>query len=127
MSGYIFAVSVCAILLIALVQLLRTRRIREKYAGIWIIVALGVAVLGAFPNIAVSLARLVGVEVPVNLVFSGALVVLLVVCVQLSVGVSSLDEKVRTLTEEIAILRLESESARTADRDAVTPSKDADS
>ncbi|MEK8228032.1 DUF2304 family protein [Oerskovia sp. M15] len=58
------------------------------------------------------MARLVGVEVPANLVFSSALVVLLVVCVQLSVGVSSLDERVRTLTEEIALLRLEVESAR---------------
>ncbi|MEK8228033.1 DUF2304 family protein [Oerskovia sp. M15] len=50
MSGYIFAVTLCVLLVLALVQLLRKRRIREKYAGIWILVALGVAVLGAFPT-----------------------------------------------------------------------------
>ncbi len=106
MTGYVFAVVLCALLVVSLVQLLRKRRIREKYAGLWILVALGVVVLGAFPSLAVGLARLVGVEVPANLVFATALVVLLIVCVQLSIGVSSLDERVRTLTEEVALLKL---------------------
>ncbi len=121
MSGYLFAVTLCALLVVALVQLLRKRRIREKYAGIWIIVALGVTVLGAWPGLAVGLAKLVGVEVPANLVFSSALVVLLVVCVQLSIGVSSLDERVRTLTEEIALLRLDVETQQDAASQPAAP------
>lgn len=106
MSGYLFAVVLSALLVILLIQLLRRRRIKEKYAGLWIAVALGVVILGAFPNLAVKVARLVGVELPANLVFASALVVLLIVCVQLSIGVSALDERVRTLTEEVALLRL---------------------
>ncbi|KRC34170.1 DUF2304 domain-containing protein [Oerskovia sp. Root22] len=121
MSGYLFAVTLCALLVVALIQLLRKRRIREKYAGIWIIVALGVTVLGAWPGLAVGLAKLVGVEVPANLVFSSALVVLLVVCVQLSIGVSSLDERVRTLTEEIALLRLDVETQQDATSQPAAP------
>ncbi|WP_425956311.1 DUF2304 domain-containing protein [Xylanimonas sp. McL0601] len=107
MSGYAFAVALCLLVVVSLVQLLRRRWIREKYAGIWIIVALGIAVLGAFPGLAVHVARLVGVEIPANLVFATAVVTLLAVCIQLSVGVSQLDERVRTLTEEVALLRLE--------------------
>jgi hypothetical protein len=123
MSGYLFAVSLCALLVVALIQLLRKRRIREKYAGIWIIVALGVTILGAWPGLAVGLARIVGVEVPANLVFSSALVVLLVVCVQLSIGVSSLDERVRTLTEEIALLRLDVETQREESSQTTAPAQ----
>ena len=89
MSGYIFAVVLCVLLVASLVQLLRSRRIREKYVAIWILVALGVIVLGAFPALAGAVARLVGVVLPVNLVFATSLAVLLFVCVQLSVSMSS--------------------------------------
>ncbi|PZR54343.1 DUF2304 domain-containing protein [Xylanimonas oleitrophica] len=111
MSGYVFALTMCVLLVVFLLQLLRRRWIREKYAGIWIVLAVGVAVLGAFPQLAVRVSRLAGVEVPANLVFATAIVTLLVVCIQLSVGVSQLDEKVRTLTEEVAILRLQVEAS----------------
>ena len=109
MSGYLFALVLCVVVILSLVQLLRRRWIREKYAGIWIIVALGIALLGAFPGLAVHVARFVGVEVPANLVFAVAIVTLLAVCIQLSVGVSQLDERVRVLTEEVALLRLQAE------------------
>lgn len=110
MSGYIFSVVLCLILVAFLVQLLRKRRIKEKYAGLWIVVAVCVVILGAFPGLAESAARLVGITLPVNLVFSVAILILLIVCIQLSVGVSNLDERVRTLTEEIAMLRLQAET-----------------
>lgn len=115
MSGYLFALGLCLVLVVFLVQLLRTRRIKEKYAGLWIAVAVAVAILGAFPGIPVWLAGVVGVELPVNLLFATALLVLLIVCIQLSIGVSTLDERVRTLTEEVALLRLDAERAATAD------------
>jgi len=107
MSGYVFAIVLCAVVVALLLQLLRTRRIREKYAGIWITVSLAVIVMAVFPQLAFWLARLVGVETPVNLLFAVAFVVLLAVCIQLSSEVSNLEEETRTLAEEIALLRLE--------------------
>ncbi|MDR1388049.1 MAG: DUF2304 domain-containing protein [Propionibacteriaceae bacterium] len=107
MSGYWFALALCLVLVVSLIQLLRRRRIREKYVALWIVVALAVIVLGAFPDLISGLARLVGVQVPSNLVFSVALLFLLIVCVQLSVAVSALEERTRTLTEEVALLRAE--------------------
>lgn len=106
MTGYPFAIALCLVLVAFLIHLLRTRRIREKYAGLWIVVSLGVAVVAAIPAIPVRLSALVGVQVPVNLLFAVALLVLLIVCIQLSVGVSALEERVRTLTEEVAMLHL---------------------
>lgn len=110
MSGYLFAVTLCVLTVAFLVQLLRRRWIREKYAGIWIVVAVGIAAFGAFPGLAGRVSELVGVEIPANLVFAIAIVTLLAVCIQLSIGVSQLDERVRTLTEEVAILRLRVET-----------------
>jgi len=107
MSGYGFALVLCLAVLALLVQLLRTRRIREKYAAIWITVAVAVCVLGAFPEVVFWLADLVGVETPVNLLFALAFLVLLAVCLQLSGETSTLEEQSRTLAEEVALLRLQ--------------------
>lgn len=106
-SGYLFAVVLLVVVVIALFALLRGRRIREKYVGLWLGVAIAVIVLGAFPALTFWLARVVGVQTPVNLLFSGALAVLLIVCIQLSVAISALEERNRTVVEEIALLRQE--------------------
>ena len=111
MSGYVFAVTLSAAVVAFLFYLLRTRRLREKYVGLWLFLALAVVVLSIFPQLAVWLARLVGVQTPSNLVFAGAFVVLLAVCIHLSVAVSSLEERTRTLAEELALTRLDMETA----------------
>ena len=107
MSIYVAALVVCTLLVVSILQLLRTRRIREKYAAIWIVLTLAVVVTGVFPGLAFWLSDLVGVRTPANLVFALAIVVLLAVCVQLSTEVSNLEEETRSLAEEIALLRLD--------------------
>ncbi len=105
MRLYLLALAVSVLVVVFVIALLRVRRLREKYAAVWIVLAIAVAVVGVFPQIAFWLANLVGVQTPVNLVFTLAFVVLLLVCVQLSVEVSSLEGETRTLAEEVAILR----------------------
>jgi hypothetical protein len=111
-TGYAFALALCAMLVVLLFILLRTRRLREKYAGIWIVVSFGVVVLAIFPTWAFWVARMARVNTPANLLFAGAVTVLLLVCIHLSIELSSQEEKTRTLTEEIALLRLEVHSLR---------------
>lgn len=112
MSGYATALVVCVLTVGAIVYLLRTRRIREKYAAAWITLAAAVVVVGAFPSVLIWLARLLGVQTPVNLLFLVSGVVLLIVCVQFSVEISQLEEETRTLAEEIALLRVDVEDLR---------------
>lgn len=111
MSGYVFAVVASLGVIAFLVALLRSRRMREKYAFLWIALGVVVAVMAGFPDLVIGLTRLVGIQTPINLLFAGALIVLLLVCVQLSVEVSGLEEETRTLTEEVALLRLDVERA----------------
>ena len=106
MSGYVFAVCLAVLFFVFLVWLLRTRRVREKYVAIWLLLALAVIVVAVFPNLSFWLADAVGVETPVNLLFAGGFVVVLGVCLQLSSEVSALEEETRTLAEEVALLRL---------------------
>jgi hypothetical protein len=103
----VVAIIVCLALVVSLLHLLRTRRIREKYAAVWILLTLAVVVIGVFPGLAFWLSDLVGVQTPANLVFALASLVLLAVCIQLSTEVSALEEETRTLAEEVALLRLD--------------------
>jgi hypothetical protein len=106
-TGYALAVVLCVSILILVFVLLRKRRLREKYAGIWIVVSLGVATMAIFPKFAFWLAGVAHVITPVNLLFALAAAVLLAVCIQLSTEVSALEEETRTIAEDLALLRLE--------------------
>ena len=57
------------LILVVLFELLRRRHLREKYAVIWALVAVGVLVLTIFPALLYAASDLVGVDVPANLLF----------------------------------------------------------
>jgi hypothetical protein len=103
-----------ALILVVLFELLRRRHLREKYAVIWAMVALGVLVLTIFPGLLYSASDLLGVDLPSNLLFFLASMVLMVLTLQHSYELGRLEDKTRTLAEELALLRLEVERAAQA-------------
>jgi hypothetical protein len=98
--------------LTVLFELLRRRRLREKYAIFWIVVAVFTLLVAAFPGLLYGLAELVGVEVPSNLLFFLASMVLLVVSIQHSQELGRLEDRTRTLAEDVALLRMQLEEQR---------------
>ncbi len=99
-----------AVLIIALVLwMLLTRRLREKYAILWLLVGLAVLVLGLFPQLVIELTAALGVQIPANLLFATAIVLLLGVGLHLSWELSQAEDEIRRLAEEHAILRAEHE------------------
>lgn len=98
--------------LIVIFEMLRRRHLREKYALLWVTVAVITLVIAAVPGILGWAADLVGVAVPSNLLFFLASMLLLLVSIQHSYELGRLEERTRTLAEEIALLRLELEHTR---------------
>jgi len=99
-----------AIILAVLFEMLRRQRLREKYAVIWVVVVGFTILLVVFPGILTWAANLLGVQVPANLLFFGASMLLLVLTIQLSYEIGRLEERTRTLAEEVALLRLHQEA-----------------
>ena len=98
---------VAAVAALALVfELLRRRRLREKYAAIWVVIAIGTVVVAIFPQILRWLADLIGIQTPSNLLFFGSLIVLFAVSLQLSREVGLLEEQSRRLAEEVGTLTM---------------------
>ena len=110
MSRLTIGTLVLALALLLLVfELLRRRRLREKYAAIWVAVAAATMVLAVIPSLLYRGAALLGVQAPSNLLFLVSLIVLLAISLQLSGEVGELEEQTRTLAEEVGALRLDLE------------------
>lgn len=90
-------------------EMLRRKKLREKYAILWLVVGALTVVLAAFPQLLDVAAVLVGIQVPSNLLFILSILLLLGVCLHLSWEISSVEDETRTLAEEVAILRAQSE------------------
>lgn len=112
MLGYFLALALCVAALAMLIWLMRKGRLREKYAALWLLLILGVCIIGAIPDLMFWIAEFVGVQTPSNLLFAVALVVLFFVCIQLSTEASGLEEEVRTVAEEVALTKLEVEQLK---------------
>jgi hypothetical protein len=110
----VYALGVAGALLVMalVVELLRRRYLRGKYAVLWLGLSVAITVLAVFPDVLGWLAIKLGVQVPSNLLFFGAIIMLLLVVMQLSYESSRLEEETRTLAEEIGLLRLEVDKLR---------------
>ncbi|MCX2746516.1 DUF2304 domain-containing protein [Arthrobacter sp. MI7-26] len=100
-----------ALVIVALVfEMLRRKKLREKYAALWLIVGVATLILAAFPYLLNIVAEVVGIQVPSNLLFAMSILMLLGVCLHLSWEISVVEDETRSLAEEVAILRTQFES-----------------
>ena len=95
------------LILVIVIWMLLARKLREKYAVMWLVIGLAVLVLGIFPQLLLWLTETLGVQVPANLLFSLAIVLLLGVALHLSWELSQAEEEIRRCAEEAAISRAE--------------------
>lgn len=102
-AGIVFAV----VILVIVIWMLLARKLREKYAAMWLVIALAVLLLGVFPQLLLWLTTALGVQVPANLLFALAIVLLLGVALHHSWELSQAEDEIRRLAEESALARTE--------------------
>ena len=110
--------------LVVLFEMLRRQRLREKYALIWVVVAFITVLLVVFPGLLTRASELVGVQVPANLLFFAASMLLLLLSIQFSYEIGRLEDRTRTLAEEVALLNLRIEQL--GPREAARPDERVD-
>ncbi|MBS1672467.1 MAG: DUF2304 domain-containing protein [Actinobacteria bacterium] len=105
----VVGITVAVVILAIVGWMLLTRRMREKYAVMWILIALALLILGIFPGLLLWATELFGVQVPANMLFAVAIVLLLGVALHLSWELSQAEDEIRRTAEEAAISRAEIE------------------
>src|SRR5919204_5860167 len=110
----IAAVIVTALMLGIVLELVRRRRLVERYALVWMLVTLALLVLAIWNQLLGEAARLLGIAVPSNALFIAAFAVAFVLLLHFSVITTRLSEETKILAQEVARLDAEARAARAA-------------
>jgi len=89
--------------LILVVALVRARRLRERYAVIWLLVAIGMTALVIARPLLDRLSVALGIQSGTTTLFLIATLAVLGILLQLSVSLSALEDKVRDIAEAVAL------------------------
>lgn len=119
-SAHIFLIAGTVLSVLFILVLLRRRHLRGKYAMLWTGLGFFLLVLAIFPGLLATVSEWIGVHYAPALFLVVAVGFLLVVVIHFSWELSRLEDRSRTLAEEVGLLRTELErerSARRAERD----------
>ncbi len=111
MSLRIQIIIIVAVILsfISIVNMIRKGKLDLKYALPWMIALIGIAIADLFPEGMEAVSKWLGIELPINMLFFIAIVLLLALVFILTVIASKQTLKIKEIAQEVAILRKEIE------------------
>lgn len=104
-DAYWLGVAGGVFIVVVVIEMVRRRYLRGRYALVWIGLGSGAALLALFPDLLGRAATALGVTIPLNLLLFLGMLVMLVMIMQLSSEAGRLNERTRVLAEEIALLK----------------------
>ena len=106
-AAYVLGIIVPLLVIIVVLEQLRRGKMRERHAIWWLVFGAIALIGGIFPSLLEHAADLVGVELPINLVFFVAISIAFLVFLQHSAELTHLEAKTRDLAERYALLEFE--------------------
>lgn len=97
------AIFLAVIILLTVVLLLRSYYLPEKYAVTWLFAGIIGLIFAVFPNLLSSLATILGVSNPLNLLFFVSLFFVLLMLMQLSLELAKTREDLRKALQSLAL------------------------
>jgi hypothetical protein len=125
----IVAVAATGLLLVSLLELVRRRRMLERYAIVWLGSALVLLALAAWSGLLTTVSNAIGIAYPPSTLFVIAFGFVLLLLLHFSIAVSRLADQSKVLAQRVSLLeerngRLESEiAARQADEELEAPAR----
>lgn len=92
-------------LLIYMLKKIRQSKLKIEYTIFWILFSLALVLIGIFPKVFYFISRIIGFQAPINMIFLVIIFVLIVKLFLTSMQISKLENKVDSLTQQIAIDR----------------------
>jgi len=108
----LIAILLAAGLLIFIIDAVRRRKLREEYAWLWILVGVVIVVLSLWRDLLGTITALMGIQLPANTVFFFGLVFIVFINLHFSIRISRLTDRVKRLTQDLALLEEESRRDR---------------
>lgn len=102
----ILAAAVALFFFLLVLELVRRRRLQERYTVLWFVLALGMLAGAVFPKLLELLADLFGVRDTNAALFALLLLLLLALAFESTIAASSQSERITRLAQENALLRM---------------------
>jgi len=103
----LLAVVVCGLIF----ELVRRKRLMERYAILWLIAGVTVLVLALWKGLATKLSHAVGIYYPPSFLFAVAFVFVLAMLIHFSTTISRLSDQNKILAQRVALLEHEQQLA----------------
>jgi hypothetical protein len=103
MTPQFLAIVMAALLLIAVVLLLRSYVLPEKYAVIWMTASVLSIILSAWPGLLDAISVFFGITQPINLLFVGAFFVIFLLLMQISLELARTRDELRRVVQKLAL------------------------
>lgn len=101
----LLGIALTAPFLVVLIRMVRQRRLRAKYSFLWLVVGGTILALSLVPGLMLHLADAAGILYPPALLFLGAIMLLMFLSVHFSWELSRIEDRMRTIAEELALAR----------------------
>ena len=95
------------VLLWFIIHNVKKERIKEAYAIIWVVMGIAFLAVSIWPNLIGRLADFFGIFYAPAILMLILIVMLIFVSIQFSIVISKQSEKIKTLTQELALLKTE--------------------
>jgi hypothetical protein len=103
----IVAAVAALVLLLVILELIRSRRLQERYALLWLLTGLVIFVLAIWRGLLADVSDAVGIAYPPSALFVLAAFFILVVLLHYSTVISKLSDQNRILAQRLALLERE--------------------
>ena len=100
----LLAIVASGILLLIVLELVRRRRLLERYALLWLLSGVVLLILSTFRGLLEDAARVIGVDYPPSALFFIAFAFVLLLLLHFSVAVSRLADQSKVLAQRLALL-----------------------
>jgi hypothetical protein len=98
------AIAATALLFVAVLELVRRRRMLERYAIVWLGSAFALLALAAWSGLLTTVATAIGIHYPPSALFVIAFGFILVLLLHFSIAVSKLADQSKVLAQRVALL-----------------------
>ncbi|KLR60062.1 hypothetical protein IMCC26207_110308 [Actinobacteria bacterium IMCC26207] len=103
--AHVFVIAVTLLSVFFIVRLVRRHKLRTKYSLLWIAVAVALATIAVFPGLLEAVSQAAGVYYPPATFLILSVGFLFLIVVHFSWEFSRSEERIRTLAEDLALLR----------------------
>ncbi len=101
----VFAIIISLSILLGIIELVRRRKLQEEYCFLWLITGFGLLLLTLWYGLLVRITQFIGAVMPTTTLFLFGIIFLMLVGLHSSLKISSLSTQVRTLAQELSLLK----------------------